>query len=464
MQHDLYRTAAEMIALFRRGELSPVDAVRRSLARIEETADTINAFVLVDAEGALDAARATERRWREGSPLGPLDGIPFALKDSNWARGWPTRIGSRTTSSAPEATDAPYVRSLRDAGAVFVGKTATPEFCWTGSTFSPLGGITRNPWDTTRGVGGSSGGAAAAIAGDMVPLALGTDAGGSIRTPAGLCGTVGFKPSFGRVTLDPRDGYSTFNSVGPLAHTVDDALLVFRILLGETPPLAPSPPPRLSGLRVAISPTMGYARFVAGGISAAVSRAADVLSDLGAAVTLADPPLDWPVDVYNTMGWAEQAHALGPVVDAHAGEMEPGLVEIVGVGRRIGLAAYLDAVKQRASICSTMADFHRSYDVLVTPTLPTTAFAAGSLTPDGNEVTTMNDWLPFSSVFNLTGQPALSVPCGFDEGGLPFGIQFVGAPGRDFDILEAGRAYEHATGSSAAFRAAYAERRIGPSS
>ena len=454
MHATLLLTASELVTAYRRRELSPVEAAKASLERIEETAASINAFVLVDAYGALNAAQESEQRWRAGEPLGPIDGVPLALKDSNWARDWPTRIGSRTTPDEPSATDAPYVKSLRDAGAVFVGKTATSEYCWTGATFSHVHGVTRNPWNTTLCVGGSSGGAGAAVAAAMIPLALGTDAGGSIRTPAALCGTVGFKPSFGRIALDDRDGCSTFNSVGPITHTVEDAETVFRILIGEIGGTGTTGPERLDAVRIAVSPTMGYARSVEPVIAAAVIGAADVLGRLGASVIFEDPPLEWPVNTYNTLAWAEQAHTLMPIVEKHAAEMEPGLVRIVEIGSRIGLAEYIAANRKRWQIIRTMERFHETIDVLLTPALPVTAFDATRISPDSDDVTQMNDWLPFSSVFNLTGQPALTVPLGFDAESLPFGIQFVGRTGADLDLLKVARVFDRVTGQFATYRAA----------
>ena len=253
------------------------------------------------------------------------------------------------------------------------------------------------------------------------------------------------------------DGYTTFNTVGPIAHTVEDAETVFRVLLGEAGQRGMPEAGGLEGIRIAVSPTMGYARSVSAGIISAVAAAADVLRSLGASVVFQDPPLEWPIDTYNTLGWAEQAHALAPIVEKHAPEMEPGLVRIVEIGSRIRIAEYLSATHKRWQIARTMERFHEAIDLLVTPTLPVTAFDATHITPDSDDVTHMNDWLPFSSLFNLTGQPALTVPLGFNAEHLPFGIQFVGRLGSDFDVLKIGRAFERATAQLASYRAA-AER------
>ena len=439
-------TAAELTAAYSRNELSPVEVARAALDRATRTAETLNAFVFVDEASALDAARGSERRWLEGRSLGALDGVPVAPKDSMLVAGWPTRIASQTTSKQPASEDTPYVARLRAAGAVFIGKTTTPEYCWTGWTQSIVNGVTRNPWNLDRTVGGSSGGAGAALAGGIVPVALGTDAGGSIRTPAALTGMVGFKPSTNRVPLHKLEGNSNLNSAGPLATSVADAIAVFALMTGEAEkPLDGSASSPLAGLRVAFSSTMGYARHVAGEIAAGLREAAAVLAGLGAHVAEDAPEIAWPIDTYNTIGWAEQAYNLREVVAARGSEMEPGLVEIVGIGQDITIAEYISAQQQRWAIDREMRSFLTGYDLLLTPSLPVTAFSANKIAPDSDKVTGMNNWLPFSSIFNLTGQPALTLPFGFDAEGLPYGVQIVGRLGEDWNVLTAARHLEVAS-------------------
>jgi aspartyl-tRNA(Asn)/glutamyl-tRNA(Gln) amidotransferase subunit A len=434
-------TASQLLAAYRAGSLSPVEVVMASLDAAANTSSSLNAFALIDADAALADAEKSARRWDRGIPESPLDGVPIALKDSNLARGWPTRVGSRTTSPDPAPEDAPYVTRLRAAGAVLIGKTTTPEYCWKCGSDSPLTGVTRNPWDTAKTAGGSSGGSAVAVAASIVPIALGTDGGGSIRSPASLCGAVGFKPSFGAVPLHQEEGSSSFLVCGPLSRSVADAISAFEVLAGPHRPRADLRTD-LKGLRIAYTLTMGYGSPPHEDVAAAVSDAVKILGRLGAEIESAAPEIAWPIDVYNTLSWAEQSRRLDPIAARHSRDMEPGLVEIIKQGKKISFDRYIEATEQRSQIALAMRSFHERYDLLVTPTLPVTAFPFGTIAPDSADVRLTNNWLPFSSIFNLTGQPALSIPCGFDRNGLPIGMQIVGPLGGDFEVLEVGRLFE----------------------
>ncbi len=226
-----YLSATEMVARFRARDLSPVEVTRSVLARIDALNAQINAFCIVDADGALAAARAAEARWGRGDPLGPLDGVPVSVKDLLLTRGWPTLRGSRTIDPAgPWPDDAPAVARLRESGTIILGKTTTPEYGWKGVTDSPLTGVTRNPWNLARTPGGSSGGAAAQLAAGLGPLAIGTDGGGSIRIPSAFSGVTGIKPSFGRVPAWPLSPFGTVAHVGPMARTSADCALLLNVL------------------------------------------------------------------------------------------------------------------------------------------------------------------------------------------------------------------------------------------
>ena len=312
------RTATELLGLFRRGEASPVEAARAVLERIERLDPTLNAFCLVAGDEAMDAARASEARWQRDEPCGPLDGVPTSLKDLLLTKGWPTRRGSRTIDpNQPWEVDAPVTARLREAGAVFVGKTTTPEYGCKGETNSPLTGLTRNPWDPRKTPGGSSGGTAAAVAAGMAPLSVGTDGAGSVRIPAAFCGNVGLKPSFGRVPAHPLSPFGTVAHLGPHTMSVDDAALMLDVMrqpdARDWTALPPDPTDvrdglddGVAGLRIAYSPTLGYAT-VHPEVAAAVDAAVQQLADLGAVVEQVDPgfadPLEITTGLWFTGAW-----------------------------------------------------------------------------------------------------------------------------------------------------------------
>src|SRR5712692_2185298 len=262
--------ATRLLGLYRAKELSPVDVISETVRRLERYEGVLNAFVLYDPESALAAARASEARWQRGEPQGLLDGIPVAIKDTQLTRGWPRLVGSKTIDPNQQWTeDAPSTARLRAAGAVFFGKTTTPEFGWKGATDSPLTGITRNPWDLERTPGGSSGGSAVSLLAGICPLAVGTDAGGSIRIPASFCGIFGLKPTFGRVAVYPASAFGDVAHVGPMTRTVDDAALMLDAMKGPDSRDWFSLPDdgisyrdgvrrgSLKGRRIALSPNLG---------------------------------------------------------------------------------------------------------------------------------------------------------------------------------------------------------------
>lgn len=446
-------TALELLAAYEQGALSPVEVAQASLARIEALDPEVNGFCLVDAETTLEQAAESEERWRLGTPAGRLDGVPVAVKDVFLTAGWPTLRGSRTVDPAgPWEADAPVVAAIRRHGAVLSGKTTTPELGWKGVTDSPLHGVTRNPWDRARTAGGSSGGSAAAVALGMSPLALGTDGGGSIRMPCGFCGLVGIKPTQGRVPLWPPSPYGTLAHAGPMTRTVADTALLLDVLSEpdhRDPTSAPSPGPisgvldqPIDGVRVAYSPDLGYAD-VDEEIAGAVAAAVETLAGLGAKVDRADPRISDPVADWEALWHAGAASA---TARSDTSVMDPGLVEIAEQGRQLSVLEYLDAARRRGELGVRMGAFHTEWDVLVTPTLPIPAFGAGQEVPDGWAHRRWQTWAPFSYPFNLTGQPAASVPCGLTSDGLPIGLQIVGARHRDALVLRVAAAYERAAG------------------
>lgn len=446
-------TATELLAAFADASASPVEAAEVALDRIERLDGPVNGFCLVDPETTLAMARASEERWRRGEPAGLLDGVPVAVKDIFLTRGWPTLRGSALVDpDQPWEDDAPVVAALRRHGATFVGKTTTPELGWKGVTDAPATGVTTNPWDTSRTPGGSSGGSATAVALGQAPLALGTDGGGSIRIPAGFTGVVGHKPTYGLVPLWPPSPYGTLAHAGPMAWTVRDTALMLDALAGPDPrdwtQLAPAPPclagldDGVAGLRVAFSPTLGWVE-VHPEVEALVRAAAEGLEDLGAHVEEVDPGFADPVDVFHTLWNTGAAGATASLGEEELGRLDPGLAEIVADGRSRSAVEVVQATVARGELGVLMGAFHQRYDLLVTPTLPLTAFGAGLEVPEGSPHRRWTSWTPFTYPFNLTQQPAASVPCGFSEG-LPVGMQVVGARHADALVLRAAHAYQQA--------------------
>jgi aspartyl-tRNA(Asn)/glutamyl-tRNA(Gln) amidotransferase subunit A len=449
-------TATELIALFRAGRASPVEAGRAALAAIDAGNDDVNAFVLVDAEGALEAAKRSESRWRSGNVAGPGDGVPTSIKDLLYARGWPTLRGSNLIDErGPWTQDAPAVARLRETGAVLLGKTTTPEFGWKGVTDSLPHGATGNPWNVALTCGGSSGGSAAAVALGMGVWSVGTDGGGSLRIPAAFTGTVTIKPTYGRVPLWPASPFGTLSHAGPITRSVADAALMLDILSGfDARDWSALPTPTTSflsglddgvrGLRIAFSPDLGYVRNDPR-VEAAVRTAAEVLTDLGADVEPIDPGFTDPVEAFHVLWFAGAAGVLRSYPVDALERIDPGLRRIVERGRDIAGADYLDASALRVDLGVRMGRFHQTYDLLLTPTLPITAFPNGSDVPPGWHSADWTSWTPYTYPFNMTQQPAASVPCGFTSDGLPVGLQIVGPRHHDALVLRAARAYEQAT-------------------
>jgi len=445
--------ATELLALYRRGELSPVEAVQATLERIAGHNLAVNAFCLVDPERAIEAARASERRWQTGAQAGALDGVPIAVKDVFLTAGWPTLRGSPgVDASGPWDQDAPAVAALRRHGAVLVGKTTTPQFGWKAVTDSPLTGVTRNPWDPSKTSGGSSGGSAAALACGMVPLALGTDGGGSIRIPCAFCGVTGLKPTYGRVPAWPASPFGSIAHSGPLARNVADVALLMDVISEADPrDWTALPPPAasfqaaldegVSGLRIAFSSDLGYAKVDAQ-VAAAVAAAINRLADLGAHVEEISPVFPDPRDCFEVLWSASMARIVADLGEQPRDSDDPGFAETAATGRRHSVLEYLAAVHARDELGRRMSLFHCGWDLLVTPTVPLTAFAAGCNTPEGWGAEAWSSWTPFTYPFNLTQQPAASVPCGFTREGLPVGLQIVGPRYGDALVLRAARAYE----------------------
>jgi aspartyl-tRNA(Asn)/glutamyl-tRNA(Gln) amidotransferase subunit A len=447
---------AALTAGFRDGGLSPVEVLRDVLARLDAAEPAVNAFMLVDREGAHAAAQASEARWRAGRPLSPADGLLFTIKDNIAFAGFPSRRGSRTSSEAPATENAPIVDRLIEAGCVPLGKTTLPEFGWKGLGDSPLSGVTRNPWDVATTTGGSSAGAAAAAALNLGTFHIGTDGAGSIRIPAAFCGIYGIKPSWGRVPASPPSPFAPVAHLGPMTRRVADAALMLRLIAGPDPrdiTAMTEPPPDYAsgledgvrGLRVAWSPRLGYVPHVDPEVAALTERAARAFGDLGAEVEEADPGFEDPIALLDVIWQVGAWCATRPVPEADRARMEPPLLAEAMAGSRIAAPDYVAALAARSALFARMARFHERYDLLLTPALATPAFAVSHLVPPGGAFGPhWTRWTPFTYPFNLTLQPAATVPCGLTKGGLPVGLQIVGPMNRDALVLRASRAFEAA--------------------
>ncbi|MFG3120074.1 amidase [Streptomyces sp. NPDC048197] len=445
-------TATRLTAGYAAGEFTPVEAARAALERAEAAQAATNCFTRIDAEPALAAAAGSAERWRRGAPAGPLDGVPVTVKDLILTRGTPTLRGSRTVrAEGPWPEDAPSVARLRESGAVFLGKTTTPEFGWKGVTDSPRHGVTGNPYDPRRTSGGSSGGSAAAVALGAGPLSLGTDGGGSVRIPASFCGIFALKATYGRVPLYPASPFGTLAHVGPMTRDAADAALMLDVISGadwrDWSQLGPATGSfraalagPVAGLRVAYSPSLGWDVPVAPEVAAAIRSAVEVLAGLGAHVEEADPGIADPVAAFHVLWFSGAARVVEHLDEADRALLDPGLAEIVAQGAGYRALDYLAAVDTRMALGQAMGRFHDTYDLLVTPTEPITAFEAGVEVPAGSGHTRWTGWTPFTYPFNMTQQPAATVPCGVDGDGLPIGVQLVGARHADALVLRAAHA------------------------
>ncbi|WP_404383035.1 amidase [Caenispirillum salinarum] len=447
------QTALELKQLYADGRASPVGATEAALGRIRSHDPAVNAFSGVREEDAMAQACRSEERWRREIPAGRLEGVPVAVKDVFNMRGWPNRKGSATTPAEPVGDDAPAVAVLKRHGAIITGRTTTPEFGWKATTDSALCGVTRNPWDPERTPGGSSGGSGAAVALGMAPLALGTDAGGSVRIPASFCGVVGHKPTHELAPMWPPSIFAPLGHVGAIGWTVGDVTLLVALLAEANWLDATTPRPAegllaaledgVRGLRIAFAPTLGDVP-VDREVAAAVAEAADVFEEMGALVEMADPDIGDRSETFHRLYASGAANALRDHSPEERKDMDPGLVALVEEAQGWSMLDYLAAMNDRMSLIDHMEGFHRRYDLLLTPTVPIPPFEAGRDVPEDWPKDRWTSWTPFTWPFNLTGQPAISVPCGFTQEGLPVGLQIVGPRQADRRVLAAGHSFQSA--------------------
>jgi Asp-tRNA(Asn)/Glu-tRNA(Gln) amidotransferase A subunit family amidase len=437
--------AGEIAKRVARREISPVEVIDAALTRLDETHPAINAFTAVDAEGARRAARAAEQAVMRGDPLGPLHGVPVSVKDLIDVAGLPARYGSLTMKDNIARADAPSVERLRGAGAIILGKTATPEFGYQGQTTSLVHGVTRNPWNTVLTPGGSSGGAVASVAAGVTPIALGTDGGGSLRNPAALTGLVAIKANFGRVPVWPAAVNPLLLYVGPIARNVADAVLMLNVIAGSDhrdpfsliQPIGREPDQRsIRELRVAFSPTMGYSKVdepVERTVSAAIEQIRPLFPNL---VTVTE---DFPdvSEIHPAMFFAGISARLGDLVDTSPSLIDPPLLAAIKRFRAMNVDKYTRLLSQQFVIRDWWRQFFERYDLLLTPMLPFVAYGVDQAQPPGHVVANY-----FSRSFNHTGQPAASIPCGLTTDHLPVGLQVVAPLGDEARLIAAARVIE----------------------
>jgi aspartyl-tRNA(Asn)/glutamyl-tRNA(Gln) amidotransferase subunit A len=451
-----YTPATELIPRIRSKALSPVELMRALLERIEQVNPTINAFCTVTGEVALAAARAAEAAVMKGKRLGPLHGVPVSIKDLALVRGLPVRFGSFVYERRIGEADAPYVRRIREAGAIITGKTTTPELGWKALGDSPLTGITRNPWNPEMTSGGSSAGAGAAAAAGLGPLHQGSDGAGSIRVPSAFCGIYGLKPTFGRVPMWPVSNTDCASHVGPMTRTVADAALMLAVMAGpddwdrqslDAPPADYVGRLRdgVKGLRVGWSLDLGCCR-VDPEVGQVARRAAEAFQELGCVVEEAKVSLPDTREMIHLMWNAHYAGNYAQFLEQFRSRMDPGLVAAIEDGRRYSAEAYVAMRGRKHGYCDAVRALFDTHDLLLTPTVSVAAFEVGRLNP-AHFPQHPWDWFPwagFSYPFNFTGQPAATVPAGFTSSGLPVGLQIVGRRLADLQVLQASAAFEQA--------------------
>ncbi|WP_278314196.1 amidase [Lolliginicoccus levis] len=447
-------TATELVTAYTAGSLSPVEATQAVLDAIEARDPEINSFCLVDSERALKQAKQAEERYRRGHVKGLLDGVPISIKDIFLTKGWPTLRGSQCIDPHQEWTiDSPITARLREDGMVFVGKTTTPEIAWKATTDSPLTGITRNPADPSKTAGGSSGGSAAAVAAGLGPCSVGTDGGGSIRIPASFCGIVGFKPTHGRVPMFPASPFGPLAHGGPMTRTVEDTALLMDILslpdprdptyLGPTFTTYRGQMNRdVRGLGVAYSKNLGYIT-VDPEVASLVDAAVRQLDEAGLPVTEADPGFSDPIEAFELLWAAGAAALLAGFPEGSREKVDPELGKVWDAGNSHTAVEYLEARAVSAQLGITMGNFHNIHNLLITPTMPITAFEAGHDVPPESGLKSWAQWTPFSYPFNMTQQPAISIPVGRTKAGLPVGLQIVGPRHSDDLVLAVARYAAH---------------------
>ena len=454
---DLCFTPATVLAArIRARDLSPVTLMESVLDRIETHDQRVNAFAHLAADRAMDAARAAEAALAGPGPIGPLHGIPVTIKDLAITKDMPTQFGTLLLRGNQPTEDTTMVTRLQEAGAIVIGKTTTSEYGWKGVSQSPLTGITHNPWRHGYNAGASSAGAGAAAAAGFGPLHQGSDGAGSIRMPAHFCGVFGLKPSFGRVPAYPVSGGDYTSHNGPMTRTVADAALMLSVMSGPHPDdhttleawpadYAARLGAGVRGLRIAYSPDLGHAR-VDPDVAALVAAAARRFAELGALVD--EVPIPWAAagPELIRLFWPAHLTRLAAKLPEWESRMDPGLVACIRAGEKVTIETYQLARERKYAYVTAIHRWFQDWDLLLTPAVSVASFPAERLNPAHwpEHPWDWVQWAEFSYPFNMSWNPAASVPCGFTAAGLPVGLQIVGRRFDDLAVLQAAAAFEAA--------------------
>ena len=460
MRNDLCRlSATELVRLMRSKEVSAREVTAAHLARIEAVNPVLNAVVTLHADEAMAAAQRADEAHARGDALGLLHGLPVAHKDLFLTLGMRTTFGSPIFQRFIPDQDSIVVERQRRAGAITLGKTNTPEFGAGSQTFNTVFGATRNPYDPSKTCGGSSGGAAVALATGMVALADGSDLGGSLRNPASFCNVVGLRPSIGRVPQWPsQDAWGTLAVSGPMARTVEDVALFLRVIAGpdardpislaESGDVFGGPLQRhFAGTRVAWSADLGGLP-VEPAVAAVLESRRGVFTEMGCDVDETSPDLSGADEVFQTLRGVSMASSLGPLIDQHPASFKETVVWNVRLGRALTGTQVAAAVLKRSQIFDRMHDFMEKYEFLIAPVSQVAPFAIEQEYPteiNGVKMETYLDWMRSCSAITVTGHPAISVPCGFTPDGLPVGVQIVGRYRDERGLLQFAHAFEQRT-------------------
>ena len=448
-------SVVQMADAIKTKRLSPVEIMDAVLHRIERLNPKVNAYCTLVAESAKKQANEAETIVMSGEKLGPLHGVPISIKDLIFTKGIRTTGGSKIYENFIPQQDAIVVERLKAAGAIVIGKTNTPEFGWVAITDNPLFGITHNPWNLELTPGGSSGGAAASVALCMGPLAIGSDGGGSVRIPSSFCGVFGFKPSFGRVPQYPGfSGWETLSHTGPITRTVEDAALAMEVIAGRDDRdrfslpdrglcYLPFPNGNLKGLKIAWSKDLGYAH-IDPRVLEITEAAVKTFATLGSSVEAASPEVGNPEKTLSTLVAARLAAILQDKMKDWGNQIDPALARFIERNKDKSATEYIKACFEQGEYWHRIWPFFKKYDLLLTPTVAVPPFELGSFGPReiaGSKVSPLS-WMAFTYPFNLTGQPAASVPCGWTDDGLPIGLQIIGRRFDDVTVLRAAAAFE----------------------
>ncbi|HTR87951.1 MAG TPA: amidase [Reyranella sp.] len=457
MSKDLAQmTAAHLARLYAKGKASPVEAMKAVLARTEAVNPTISAFRHVDTEAALTAARLSERRWKKGKPLSDIDGVPVSIKELVRVKGWPATMGSKLTDKTPADADAPAVARLREAGAIVFAQSTSSEYGHKGVTDTPLNGVTRNPWNTDLTPGGSSGGAGAAVAAGMGPLAIGTDGGGSVRIPSSFNGLIGIKATYGRVPAWPPGMNGDLANTGPMCRTAVDCALMLNVITRpdarDATQLPADDTDYVKALKHPIKrPKVAFIARMSDHpvdleVASLVAKAVGRLAKMGWKIKEAEPPYPHAETskAFSTLWLTNSQRLLQLYPKERHGELDPSLRADAELGLKYTLQDCINAMVVRRESAVAWNLLFEAYDFVVTPTIAVQPFAVLKKAPDLPDGKPNWRWSPYTATFNMTRHPAATVPCGISREGLPIGLQIVGGHYKDAAVLAAAHQYAEA--------------------